>query len=91
MQITSIFFFLLSRVFSTCKPGKIVIMEITGREGVLRLHPDLAGKIAEQGGLSTESEKEQSAAGLKELSEEDKSALQYLNERYARCYLNLLF
>jgi len=53
-----------------------------GREGILRLHPDLAGRIAEIGKLTSESSKEQLSAGLNEITDEEKSILQAQNERY---------
>ncbi|ODM98283.1 2-oxo-4-hydroxy-4-carboxy-5-ureidoimidazoline decarboxylase [Orchesella cincta] len=53
-----------------------------GREGILRLHPDLAGRIAELGRLTSESSKEQLSAGLNDITVEEKSVLQALNDRY---------
>ncbi|CAL8081484.1 unnamed protein product [Orchesella dallaii] len=53
-----------------------------GREGILRLHPDLAGRIAEMGKLTSESSKEQLSAGLNEITNKEKSILQSLNDRY---------
>jgi len=53
-----------------------------GREGILRSHPDLAGKIAKLGLLTQESTKEQLAAGLNTLTDEEKRKLNYLNDKY---------
>lgn len=49
---------------------------------VLRHHPDLAGKIAESGGLSAESQEEQKQAGLDTLTNAQKKELTVLNEKY---------
>lgn len=54
----------------------------SGKEGVLRLHPDLAGRLAMQGGLTLESKAEQKAAGLDTMTDEERSSLQEAN----RCY-----
>ncbi|XP_021947891.1 2-oxo-4-hydroxy-4-carboxy-5-ureidoimidazoline decarboxylase [Folsomia candida] len=53
-----------------------------GKEGILRSHPDLAGRIAERGLLTTESTKEQLAAELNTLTPEEKANLTRLNEAY---------
>ncbi len=53
-----------------------------GKEGILRSHPDLAGRIAQQGLLTMESTKEQLAAGLNTLTFEEKVTLTDLNDRY---------
>jgi len=53
-----------------------------GHEGILRSHPDLAGRIALQGLLTTESTKEQLAAELNTLSDSERSTLNDLNEKY---------
>ena len=54
------------------------------QEGILRLHPDLAGKIAQSGQLTQESSKEQSAADLNQLTLKEKSALAFLNSEYKK-------
>ena len=55
---------------------------ISGQEAVLRIHPDLAGKIAQAGALTNESKSEQAAAGLNTLTDEERSILKEYNERY---------
>jgi len=57
-------------------------LPVLGREGILRLHPDLAGRIAEQGRLTNESSKEQLSAGLNELTSEEKKTLKLSNGKY---------
>lgn len=52
------------------------------KEGMLRVIPDLAGKIAQAGQLSTESNKEQSSAGLNLLTQEELENLTSLNSKY---------
>nr|CAD7203905.1 unnamed protein product [Timema douglasi] len=54
----------------------------TGKEEVLRCHPDLAGRLAEEGKLTAESAREQHAAGLHKLTPEDKRDIDQLNKRY---------
>ncbi|KAF5282159.1 hypothetical protein FQR65_LT02856 [Abscondita terminalis] len=51
---------------------------------VVQLHPDLAGKLAELGKMSTESTFEQSTMGLLNLSTEEKHKLIHLNEEYKK-------
>ena len=55
---------------------------LTGKEGVLRLHPDLAGRLAAAGALTRESTKEQSAAGLHLMTESERQKMSDLNEKY---------
>ncbi|XP_032786056.2 2-oxo-4-hydroxy-4-carboxy-5-ureidoimidazoline decarboxylase [Daphnia magna] len=54
----------------------------TGKEGVLRLHPDLAGRLAELGSLTQESSAEQKAAGLDTMTPEEKQLLKDTNSKY---------
>ncbi|KAI9554590.1 hypothetical protein GHT06_019863 [Daphnia sinensis] len=54
----------------------------TGKEGVLRLHPDLAGRLAELGSLTQESSAEQKAAGLDTMTPEEKQLLKDTNAKY---------
>ncbi|KAJ1529789.1 hypothetical protein ONE63_006535 [Megalurothrips usitatus] len=49
---------------------------------ILRRHPDLAGTLAEQGLLTAESTREQKAAGLDQLTEQQKYDLKRLNLSY---------
>ncbi|XP_052871398.1 2-oxo-4-hydroxy-4-carboxy-5-ureidoimidazoline decarboxylase-like, partial [Anopheles cruzii] len=48
---------------------------------ILRLHPDLAGKLLDTNQLTKESSSEQNAAGLDSLSVEEKTKLTEYNER----------
>lgn len=52
------------------------------RAGIIRCHPDLAGRLAEANQLSEESTREQKAAGLLELSDSERRELNSLNESY---------
>ncbi|XP_007956827.1 putative 2-oxo-4-hydroxy-4-carboxy-5-ureidoimidazoline decarboxylase [Orycteropus afer afer] len=54
----------------------------SGQEGVLRCHPDLAGRELQQGTLTAESQREQSAAGLQSLSADERRRLAQLNAQY---------
>lgn len=49
---------------------------------LIRAHPDLAGRLAREGRLTSASEDEQRAAGLENLSEIEKAAFASLNARY---------
>lgn len=57
-------------------------LSIPGKEGVLRLHPDLAGRLALSGGLTEESRREQSAAGLGTMTDEERRRMSDLNSKY---------
>ena len=52
------------------------------RLGVLRAHPDLAGKLAAAGRLSDASATEQAGAGLDHLSDADRATFERLNAEY---------
>lgn len=54
------------------------------RLGVLKAHPDLAGKLAVAGELTTESASEQAGAGLDRLSPQEHERFTELNDRYIR-------
>lgn len=58
-----------------------IVFKILGKEGVLRLHPDLAGRLAELGNLTQESSAEQKAAGLDTLTSEEKIMLKETNAK----------
>lgn len=49
---------------------------------LIRAHPDLAGRLAQQRQLTTESTREQASAGLDALSAEELATFQSMNERY---------
>jgi len=57
-------------------------MFVSGKQGILRLYPDLAGRLAKFGGLTSESTREHAAAGLDSLTAEEQSAMSEMNERY---------
>ncbi|MGJ7041155.1 OHCU decarboxylase [Shinella sp. BE166] len=50
--------------------------------GVLKAHPDLAGKLAIAGGLTEDSRKEQAGAGLDRLSQDEHARFTALNAAY---------
>lgn len=52
------------------------------RLGVLRAHPDLAGKLAIAGGLTEDSRQEQAGAGLDRLSPAEHARFTELNDAY---------
>ena len=52
------------------------------RLGVLRAHPDLAGKLAISGDLTEESKSEQAGAGLDRLSADEHARFTEFNNRY---------
>nr|KAK1340756.1 hypothetical protein QTO34_017149 [Eptesicus nilssonii] len=54
----------------------------SGQEGILRCHPDLAGRELQRGTLTAESQREQSRAGLTSLGVEERLRLAELNARY---------
>ncbi|MDK4711629.1 2-oxo-4-hydroxy-4-carboxy-5-ureidoimidazoline decarboxylase [Rhizobium sp. CNPSo 4039] len=54
----------------------------TERLGVLRAHPDLAGRLAIAGQLTEDSRKEQAGAGLDRLSPEEHARFTELNAAY---------
>ncbi|XP_041973159.1 2-oxo-4-hydroxy-4-carboxy-5-ureidoimidazoline decarboxylase-like [Aricia agestis] len=49
---------------------------------ILKLHPDLAGRLAAQGELTVESSREQQSAGLDNLTKEQKAIIDTSNGRY---------
>ena len=52
------------------------------RLGVLKAHPDLAGKLAQARRLTAESSNEQSSAGLDALTDDERAAFQARNDAY---------
>ncbi|XP_044522046.1 putative 2-oxo-4-hydroxy-4-carboxy-5-ureidoimidazoline decarboxylase [Gracilinanus agilis] len=54
----------------------------SGKEGILRCHPDLAGRELQQGTLTPESQREQRGAGLSSLGLEERRRLSQLNGAY---------
>ncbi|KAK3594547.1 hypothetical protein CHS0354_023603 [Potamilus streckersoni] len=59
---------------------------LAGKEGVLRLHPDLAGKLAQSRGLTSDSAKEQTSAGLFDMTEKERQTMNNLNQEYKEKY-----
>ncbi|XP_039718749.1 putative 2-oxo-4-hydroxy-4-carboxy-5-ureidoimidazoline decarboxylase isoform X2 [Pteropus medius] len=53
-----------------------------GQEGILRCHPDLAGRELQLGTLTAESQREQSGAGLTRLGADERLQLAELNAQY---------
>ena len=62
--------------------GFVRTLSFEGKAAVLRCHPDLAGKLAQEGGLSPESTKEQRSAGMLALSYSEREELVRLNGAY---------
>uniref|UniRef100_UPI003AAB3B06 2-oxo-4-hydroxy-4-carboxy-5-ureidoimidazoline decarboxylase n=1 Tax=Centroberyx gerrardi TaxID=166262 RepID=UPI003AAB3B06 len=54
----------------------------SGKEGILRCHPDLAGRDLQSGTLTRESREEQARAGLDTLNSVEVSRMARLNEEY---------
>ena len=54
--------------------------------GVLRAHPDLAGKLAIAGGLTEDSRKEQAGAGLDRLTPAEHARFTELNTAYVETF-----
>ncbi|GAA6217323.1 putative 2-oxo-4-hydroxy-4-carboxy-5-ureidoimidazoline decarboxylase [Lates japonicus] len=54
----------------------------SGKEGILRCHPDLAGRDLQRGTLTQESREEQARAGLDALGSAEASRMARLNEEY---------
>ena len=52
------------------------------RLGVLKAHPDLAGKLAQARRLTAESTGEQASAGLDALTDDERTTFGHLNEQY---------
>lgn len=66
----------LARIFRSASPEE--------RLGVLRAHPDLAGKLAAAKRLTPESTAEQASAALDALTDAERSTFQRLNEAYVQ-------
>ncbi|XP_017261880.1 2-oxo-4-hydroxy-4-carboxy-5-ureidoimidazoline decarboxylase [Kryptolebias marmoratus] len=56
----------------------------SGKEGILRCHPDLAGRDLRRGALTRESREEQARAGMDALRPDEASRVARLNEEYKR-------
>jgi len=53
---------------------------------LIRAHPDLAGRLAQAGGLTPESTREQASAGLDRLASKEMAELQRLNGDYRKTF-----
>lgn len=71
-------FYMLHRAFTVC----ISDLSQSSKKGLLRCHPDLAGKLAEHCQMPEESIREQTTAGLLDLEDAERNKLRDLNERY---------
>uniref|UniRef100_A0A8C7WUA8 2-oxo-4-hydroxy-4-carboxy-5-ureidoimidazoline decarboxylase n=1 Tax=Oryzias sinensis TaxID=183150 RepID=A0A8C7WUA8_9TELE len=56
----------------------------SGKEGILRCHPDLAGRDLKSGTLTRESLEEQAVAGMDALSSSEAARMARLNEEYKK-------
>lgn len=63
---------------------------IPGREQILLKHPDLAGKLCDEGKLTSESKNEQKCAGLDKMSKDEKQTLRNLNNLWVQIGFCLL-
>ncbi|XP_035856580.1 2-oxo-4-hydroxy-4-carboxy-5-ureidoimidazoline decarboxylase [Sander lucioperca] len=54
----------------------------SGKEGILRCHPDLAGRDLQSGTLTRESREEQAGSGMDALNSAEASRMARLNEEY---------
>jgi len=61
-------------------------LPLSVQEGILRVHPDLAGRLARNGQLTKESSSEQSQANLDQLTPEEMATLADLNNSYKSKY-----
>ena len=61
---------------------RVIVRWLLGKEGILRLHPDLAGRLAQVGQLTSESTQEQASAGLTTMTEDERQRMNNLNRRY---------
>ncbi|XP_051160647.1 2-oxo-4-hydroxy-4-carboxy-5-ureidoimidazoline decarboxylase-like [Leptopilina boulardi] len=74
--------------FSTCETLKSAFdnyldkLNIHDKEIILLKHPELAGKLLDEGKLTGESKNEQKSAGLDNLTKEEKLSLSQLNFMY---------
>jgi OHCU decarboxylase len=59
---------------------------VAERLGVLRAHPDLAGKLASAKRLTAESTAEQASAGLDALTDDERAAFTRLNIAYVQTH-----
>ncbi|KAG8452861.1 hypothetical protein GDO86_004596 [Hymenochirus boettgeri] len=65
-----------------CVSEFIDSLSSSGKEGILRCHPDLCGRDLTRGTLTEESQNEQSQAGLTSLNPMEREILNHLNLQY---------
>ncbi|XP_053564460.1 putative 2-oxo-4-hydroxy-4-carboxy-5-ureidoimidazoline decarboxylase isoform X1 [Bombina bombina] len=66
----------------SCVCEFIDFLPSSGKEGILRCHPDLAGRELASGTLTEESQQEQSHAGLISLTSTEQDRMTLLNSQY---------
>ncbi|XP_071492209.1 2-oxo-4-hydroxy-4-carboxy-5-ureidoimidazoline decarboxylase-like [Diadema antillarum] len=57
-------------------------LPICGKQSILRCHPNLAGKLAQQGKVTVESQREQAGAGLLGLTDDQRQLMNERNDAY---------
>ena len=62
--------------------GAVTSADAGRQMGLIKGHPDLAGKAAREGAITDDSKREQSSAGLDRLSDEEFAAFHRLNDAY---------
>jgi 2-oxo-4-hydroxy-4-carboxy-5-ureidoimidazoline decarboxylase len=62
--------------------GAVTSADAGRQMGLIKGHPDLAGKAARDGAITDDSKREQSSAGLDRLSDEEFAAFHRLNDAY---------
>ena len=73
-----------SNVEALCHSFTVFLQQLPdlAKCGIIRCYPDLAGKLTDEKKLSKESMEEHSAAGLLELTREERSEINSLNSSY---------
>ena len=62
--------------------SKHLILKFSVQEGILRMYPDLAGRLAISGQLGMESTQEHSAAKLDQMTYDERTEMDKLNQKY---------
>ena len=70
-----------SYTFKTLFSISIISSIFSVQMGILGIHPDLAGRLAQQGQLSRESTREQSSVGLDKIDQQTLRRIAELNMR----------
>ncbi|XP_069559565.1 2-oxo-4-hydroxy-4-carboxy-5-ureidoimidazoline decarboxylase [Brachyistius frenatus] len=76
--------FVSSTALEACINDFIDALPESGKEGILRCHPDLAGRDLQSGTLTRESCEEQARAGMDALNSAEASRVAWLNEEYKK-------